>query len=202
MNNVRHFSLCLKSFLVFSNIYRATENHSEFFCECIFQNKAQQKKTTKQIRWWRDSQNSQSNISSDIKICNTNQPKTRKTKRNIWYPAPEICNSVTQHVAVMDLGHDIHRFIPILKPFSVLDTSQSNVSSIEPSYVSCSSSIIVSSSLLKERSVLPALMSSTCKLDRCAKELSSTESTESRLKLKKIKERPVCDDSGVGGRRD
>lgn len=41
------------------------------------------------------------------------------------------------------------------------------------------------SSLLEERSVFPVPVpkSSTCKLDRCAKELSSTASTDRRLNL-------------------
>lgn len=57
---------------------------------------------------------------------------------------------------------------------------------LSESHVSHSSSIILSSSsssLLKGRSVFPVPMSSTCKLDRCAKELSSTESTDRRLNL-------------------
>lgn len=113
--------------------------------------------------------------------------------RNIRYPAPEICHFVTLQNPVMNLENNFPRFISIWElHLSLTQCSPSLFLSLF--YVSSSSSpssILSTSifSLFKGRSLFPALISSTCNLGRWAKELSSTESTDSRLNLhsKKIK---------------
>lgn len=98
------------------------------------------------------------------------------------------------HDTEMDPRRDVHRLIPVCESHLSLTLCSPLSVLLCPSYVSSStpsSSGILSPSvfsLLKGRSGFPALMSSTCSLVRCAKELSSTASAERRLNLEKKSE--------------
>lgn len=99
-----------------------------------------------------------------------------------------------RHDTEMDPRRDAHCLIPVCESHLSLTLCSPLSVLLCPSYVSSSipSSCILSSSVfsvLKGRSVFPALISSTCSLVRCAKELSSTTSAERRLNLNEKSER-------------
>lgn len=83
---------------------------------------------------------------------------------------------------------DVDWFLPLKQWIGMIAGSLQSYAS-SPSSSSSSPSCVGSSILsrLKARSVFPELMSRTCKLDRCAKVVSSVEPTASWLNLKVTK---------------